>query len=71
LIAKSGYLKNHDYISGIHHFSHKGQTRIIWKKETQVGAGCVLKKCVRREGKGRRSGRNGREMKRRKWREWT
>jgi len=71
LIAKSGYLKNHDYISGIHHFSHKGQTRIIRKTENQVGAGWVLKKCVRREGKGRRIGRNGREMKLRKWREWT
>jgi len=39
--------------------------------ENQVGAGCVLKKYVRREGKGRRRGRNGREMNRRKWREWT
>jgi len=38
--------------------------------ENEVGAGCLLKQCVRREGKGRRSGRNGREMKRRKWREW-
>jgi len=44
---------------------------MIWEMENEVGAGCVLKKCVRREGKGRRSGRNGREMKRRKWREWT
>jgi len=71
LIAQSGYLKNYDYISGIHYFSHKGRTRIIRKTGNEVGAGCVLKKRVRREENGRRSCRNGREMKRRKWREWT
>jgi len=63
LVAESGYLKNHDYISGIHHLSHQGRTQIMWTMGKVVGAGSVLKKCVRREGKGRRSGRNGREMK--------
>jgi len=53
LIAESGHRKNYDYISGIHHFSHKGQTRIIWKTENEVGAGCALKKGARMEGKGR------------------
>jgi len=44
---------------------------MIWEMENEVGAGCGLKRCVRREGKGRRSGRNGGEMKWRKEREWT
>jgi len=40
---------------------------MIWEMENKVGAGCGLKRCVRREGKGRRrSVRNGGEMKWRK-----
>jgi len=39
---------------------------MIWEMENEVGARCGLKRCVRREGKGRRSGRNGGEMKWRK-----
>jgi len=67
LIAESGLLKNTNYVSGIHHFLHKGQTRTFWKKENEVGAGRALKKWERREGNGRRrSVRNGREVKRRK-----
>jgi len=44
LIAESWRPKNNDYISGIPHFSHKGQTRIIWKTGSEVGAGRALKK---------------------------
>jgi len=44
---------------------------MIWKMENEVGVGCVLKKYVRREEKRRRSSRNGRELKRSKWRGWT
>jgi len=53
LIAESRHLENNDYISGIHHFSHKGQTRIIWKPENDSRSWAriedVSKK--RREGK--------------------
>jgi len=66
LIAEPGRLKNNDNVSGIHYFWHKGQTRIIWKTENEVGAGCALKMSGRREGK-KRSVRNEREVKQRKW----